>query len=451
MAQVQSAIGEKSQVEQFQLNAEQFLPGGVGGSGRYNPALGYSLFLKRAEGCRIFDLDDKEYIDFNLSHGATFLGFGNLAIRKAIEDALETGILSGYETQHSAALGETLAMILPSAEMIRFANSGTEGTMLTLRLARAFTGKKKVLKFWGHFHGLHDYILYNAHSPLAPIESGNYVPLSQESAGIPSAMDDLILVLPWKDEEALEKAIKEEGDQIAAIIMEPINYNSGCIIPDKSYLEFVQKLASRNNIVLIYDEVLSAFRTGPSCAQGYFGVTPDLTVISKALGNGVPIAIVAGKREIMSRVAPFGDVAHSGTYTGNLLSVMVAKACLNEITKDGFYDHIFAIADQLYGGLQEIFDRVGIPARVQGLGARFGIYFGFTDEVKTFSDTLKHDTNLTASFMRACAERGVYFHNYGTLSLGHHGFSSSHTALDIDESLNRIETALNDMKKEGID
>jgi glutamate-1-semialdehyde 2,1-aminomutase len=378
------------------------------------------------------------------------LGFGNPVIKKAIEDALETGILSGYETKYSAQLGETLTRILPSAEMVRFANSGTEGTILTLRLARAYTGKKKVVKFWGHFHGLHDYILYNAHSPLTPIEPGGYVPLSQESAGIPTEMDDLILVIPWKDEEAIEKAVKEEGDQIAAIIMEPINYNSGCIIPDNNYLEFVRKLASRNNIVLIYDEVLSAFRTGPSCAQGYFGVTPDLTVISKALGNGVPIAIVAGKREIMSRLAPFGDVAHSGTYTGNLLSVMVAQACLDEITKDGFYDHIFAIADQLYSGLREVFDRAGIPARVQGLGARFGIYFGFTDEVKTFSDALKHDTNLAANFMRACAGRGVYFHNYGNMALGHHGFSSSHTAMDIEESLNRIETALKDMIKEGI-
>jgi glutamate-1-semialdehyde 2,1-aminomutase len=450
MAKALSPVREKSQVKQFQHIAEQYLPGGVGGSGRYNPALGYSLFLKRAKGARIFDLDDKEYIDFNLSHGATFLGFGNPAIRKAIEDALETGILSGYETKYSAQLGETLTRILPSAEMIRFANSGSEGTLLALRLARAFTGKKKVLKFWGHFHGLHDYVLYNAHSPLMPIEPGRYIPLSHESAGIPNELDDLILVLPWKDEEALEKAVKEEGDQIAAIIMEPINYNSGCIIPDKNYLEFVLKLASRNNIVLIYDEVLSAFRTGPSCAQGYFGVTPDLTVISKALGNGVPIAIVAGKREIMSWLTPLGDVAHSGTYTGNLLSVMVAQACLDEITKEGFYDHIFAIADQLYSGLREVFNRAGIPAHVQGLGARFGIFFGFTHEVKTFSDTLKHDTHLAANFMRACAGRGVYFHNYGNMSLGHHGFSSSHTTADIGESLNRIETALRDMSKGGL-
>ena len=269
-----SIIGE-SKVKQFQHKAEQYLPGGVGGSGRYNPILGYSLFLKQAKGSRIIDLDNKEYIDFNMSHGATFLGFGHPAIKKAIEDALDTGLTSGYETIYSTELGETLSKILPSAEMMRFANSGTEGVVLTLRLARAFTGKKKVLKFWGHFHGLDDYILYNAHSPLTSIQPGGYVPLCRESAGIPAELDDLILVIPWKDEEALEKAVKEEGDQIAAIIMEPINYNSGCITPDRNYLEFVRNLASRNNIVLIYDEVLSAFRTGPSCAQGYFGAPPD--------------------------------------------------------------------------------------------------------------------------------------------------------------------------------
>ena len=149
----------------------------------------------------------------------------------------------------------------------------------------------------------------------------------------------------------------------------------------------------------------------------------------------------------MSRLTPFGDVTHSGTYTGNLLGVMAARACLVEITREGFYDHIYAIADQLYNGLSQIFDRMGIPARVQGLGARFGIYFGITDEVKTFSDTLKHDTKLAGNFMSACTRHGVYFHNYGKIALGHHGFSASHTKTDINEALNRIETAVKDLIK----
>jgi glutamate-1-semialdehyde 2,1-aminomutase len=432
-------------VKQFQDEAEKYLPGGVAGSGRYNPTLGYSLFLKRAEGSRIFDLDGNEYVDFNLSHGATFLGHGHPAVRKAIEEALDYGIIAGYETEQTLALAKTITEIIPCAEMVRLANSGTEGTMLTLRLARAYTGRKKLLKFWGHFHGLHDYVMYNAHSPLTPQAPGKPVPLQRESDGIPDELDDLVLVIPWQDEEALESVIKQQHDQIAAIMMEPINYNSGCIVADKTYMEFVRRLATQYNIVLIYDEVLSAFRTGVSCAQGYFGVTPDLCVISKAIANGIPLAIVTGRKDMLSLATPIGDVTHSGTYCGNLISVMAARACLAEITRDGFYDHIFDVADHLYSGLRDLFLRANVPARVQGLGARFGIFFGFTEEVKHFSDTLKHDGAIAAEFMRACTRRGVYFHSYGKLAGGHHGTSAAHTIQDIDESLNRIESALKDL------
>lgn len=431
-----------SKVEEFQKIAEKYLPGGVAGSGRYNPTLGYSLYLKSAEGPKIYDLDGKGYIDFNLSHGAAFLGHNHPAIRQAIEDTMTVGLLAGYETEHTTELAKTIQEIIPCAEMMRMANSGTEGTMLTFRLARAYTGKKIIIKFWGHFHGLHDYVMYNAHSPLTPVEPGLLIPLNQESAGVPEEMDSLILVLPWKDEETLENIVKQRGHEIAAIIMEPINYNSGCIVASKSYMEFVRKLATHNNIVLIYDEVLSAFRTGASCAQGYYGVTPDLCVISKALANGIPTAIIAGKKDIMSLATPMGDVTHSGTYCGNLLSVMAAQACLKEITREGFYDHIYAVSDQLYEGLSDVFEHAGFPARVQGLGARFGIFFGFIEEVETFADTLKNDNEMAADFLKACAKNGVYFHSYGKLAGGHHGYSASHTSADIDEALNRIESAL---------
>lgn len=441
-----SVDNEPSKVLEFQKAAEKYIPGGVTGSGRFNPTLGYSLYLQRAEGSKIYDLDGKDYIDFNLSHGAAFLGHNHPAINKAINETMRIGLLAGYETTHSNELAKTINEIIPCAEMMRMANSGTEGTMLTFRLARAYTGKKIIIKFWGHFHGLHDYVMYNAHSPLTPVEPGELIPLNQESAGIPDEMDSLILVLPWKDEETLEKIVRQRGHEIAAIIMEPINYNSGCIVASKSYMEFVRKLATDNNIVLIYDEVLSAFRTGASCAQGYYGVTPDLCVISKALANGIPTAIVAGKKEIMSLSTPIGDVTHSGTYCGNLLSVMAAQACLNEITREDFYDHIYAVSDQLYEGLSDVFEQVGFPARVQGLGARFGIFFGFKEEVETFADTLKNDNEMAADFLKACVKKGVYFHSYGKLAGGHHGYSASHTSADIDEAFNRIESALREMQ-----
>ena len=425
--------------------AEEFLPGGVAGSARFNPALGYALRISRAEGSRIYDVTGKEYIDFNLAHGAAFLGYAHPGVRRALEAALDSGVISGYETEQNLVLARKICEIIPCAQMVRLANSGTEGTMLALRLARAYTGKPKLLKFWGHFHGLHDYVMYNAHSPLTPVRRGSRLTLQRESAGIPGLLDELVEVIPWQDEDALLSLLRQQSDQIGAIMMEPINYNSGGIVASKAYMEFVRRLAREHNIVLIYDEVLSAFRTGVSCAQGYYGVTPDLCVISKAISNGLPLAVVAGKREIMSQVTPFGEVTHSGTTTGNLLSVSAALACLEEITLPGFYDNIYSLAEHLYRGLTELFMRAEIPARVQGVGARFGLFFGFTDEVRDFSDTLKHDGVLAAQFLRVCASKGVYFHSYGALASGHHGFSAAHTHADIDEALNRIESALREL------
>lgn len=436
---------EDSRVMQLQRAAEQYLPGGVAGSGRFNPSLGYALFLARAEGAWLWDVDGKDYIDFNLSHGAAFLGHRHPAVTAAIQEALDIGVLAGYETEYTLDLARQIVATIPCAEAVKLTNTGSEGTMLALRLARAFTGKQKYLKFWGHFHGLHDLAMYNAHAPDTPPPPGELVPLVHESAGMPDELDSLVLVAPWKDAETLERVVRAQGDQIAAIIMEPINYNSGCIVAGRAYMQFVRDLATRHGVVLIYDEVLSAFRTGPSCAQGYYGVTPDLCVISKAVANGVPLAVVTGRRDIMQRTTPVGDVVHSGTYSGNLLGVMAARACLAEINRPGFYDPLYALADQLYEGLAGLFDRAGIPARVQGLGARFGLHFGFTGEVKTYADTLKQDGALAAEFLRACTRRGVYFHSYGRMAAGHHGFSAAHTPAIIDEALNRIETALGDM------
>ena len=429
----------------LRAEAQRYLPGGVGASGRFNPCLGYALYIRNAEGCRIWDVDGKEYIDFNLAHGAAFLGYNHPATRAAMEAAIEAGVLCGYETAAHTDLARKITEIIPCAERVRYANTGSEGTMICVRLARARSGKHKILKFWGHFHGLYDYMMYNSHTPLTPVEPGSIVAPCPESAGMPPQTDDLVVVVPWKDEAALEKALRQHGDEIGGIIMEPINYNQGCIVADSEYMQFVRDQASAHDIVLIYDEVLSAFRTGPGCAQGYYGVSPDVCVLGKAVANGAPLTVVAGKAEVMDQVGPHGEVAQSGTFTGNPPAVMTSLAAVTELTKPGFYDHIYAAADRMYGGLAEILDRGGVAARVQGLGGRFGIFFGFTEPVERFDDTLNRDRELTAKFISACAAKGVYFHDYGALVAGHHGVSASHTLDDIDEALNRIESAVQAM------
>ena len=425
--------------------AARYMPGGVGATGRINSCLGYALHIKSAEGCRIYDVDDNEYIDFNLAHGAAFLGYNHPATKQAMESALQAGILAGYETEAHIELAKRITEIIPCAEAVRYGNTGSEGTMICVRLARAYTKRPKILKFWGHFHGLYDYVMYNSHTPLTPVEPGSIIVPERESAGIPEILDDLIVVVPWKDEAALERALDEHGNEIAGIIMEPINYNQGCIVADTSYMQFVRDKATDNGSVLIYDETLSAFRTGPGCAQDHYGVNPDLGVLGKAVANGGAIVVLGGKKEVMNQVGPIGDVSQSGTFTGNPPAVNCALASVNEITKDGFYDDIEMVGQRLYSGMAELFENAKIPARVQGLGARFGFFFGLTDAVETFDDTLKRDREMSTRFIRSCADRGVYFHDYGELVAGHHGVSASHSIADIVEALNRIESAIYSM------
>ena len=422
--------------------AERYLPGGVGATGRYNPCLGYALAIRAAEGCRIWDVDGKEYIDFNLAHGAAFLGYKHPATQRALETALEAGVLAGYETEAHVELARKITEIIPCAERVRYGNTGSEGTMVCVRLARAFSKRPKILKFWGHFHGLYDYMMYNSHTPLIPVEPGSIIAPEVESAGVPGVINDLVVVEPWKDEEALEKALAQHGEEIGGIIMEPINYNQGCIVADSVYMQKVRDLASANGSVLIYDEVLSAFRTGPDCAQGYYGVTPDLCVLGKAVANGGAVVVIAGKAEVMNLVGPLGPVGQSGTFTGNPPAIMTALASVDEVCTPGFYDHIYAASEKMCSGLAEQFERAGIAARVQGLGGRFGIFFGSTDPVERFDDTLDRDMEMRSRFIKASADAGVYFHDYGELVAGHHGVSASHTMDDIDEALNRTESAI---------
>ena len=428
--------------------AKLYMVSGVSGSARFNAALGRPLYLTHGDGCHIYDVDGREYIDYNLSHGATFLGHNHPTIKAAISKALEMGIICAYETEFHGRAAELICQTVPCAEQVRFANSGTEATLGAIRLARAATGRQKILKFEGHFHGLHDYVMWNAHGkerkefPTYP-----YVPPEVESAGVPEEISQFVVVVPWNDPAAFQQAMREHGDELAAVICEPVNYNSGCILPEAGFLNLLREEATRHGAILIFDEVLSGFRMAPGGAQQYYGVTPDLCTLAKAVANGLPLAVVAGKRELMQQYSPSGPAAHSGTYSGHLFAVLAAIASLTEIRQEGFYDPIMAKADRLYHGLADLFESHGVPARVQGLGARFGIYFGVTGPVRNYQDAARIDGELGYKFIRACFERGVYFHNYGKLALGHHGFSVAHTLADIDETLNRVESALQDMSR----
>jgi glutamate-1-semialdehyde 2,1-aminomutase len=418
------------------------LPGGVSSSIRYNQALGRPFYIARGEGAYLYDLEGREYVDLLTSHGAALLGHNHPGIRAAIEEALRCGIVCSSETPAQRRVAATLAEMVPCIDMVRFTCSGTEATMHAIRLAREYTGREIIIKFEGHFHGLHDYVMWNyggwkSGGPPAE-ESGATLPPVVQSGGIPAGISAYVLVLPGNDLEAVRRTLRTRGHEIAAVILEPIHYNAGCIVPPREYLHGLRELTRAHGVILIFDEILSAFRTGPGCAQAYFDVTPDLCTIGKCVAGGTPMSLFGGRREIMEHLRPLGNAEHSGTYNAHLIPILAAEACLREIRRPGFYDHLTALADRLYPGMNALFQRRGFPARAQGLGARFGLYFGFTDEVRNYRDTARQDTALALRFFRGMLERGVYFCDAGGKPM-HHGFSAAHTLADVDRVLQATE------------
>lgn len=422
--------------------ARCYLPGGVSASARANKAIGHPFYVSRGDGSRVYDLDGREYIDMCMSHGASLLGHNHPKIKAAVAQALELGTICSYETEYHSALAKRITELVPCAEMVRFAGSGTETIMHALRLVRTVTGREKIIKFEGHFHGYSDAVNYSVAPPVdkagPPANPGPY----PQSSGMPSILKDLVIVVPFNDPVALEAAFAKHGHEAATLIMEPVNYDSGCIIPQSGFVQLCRDLCNRYGVLLFFDEVLTAFRMAAGGAQEYLGVVPDLCVLGKAFGAGMPISAIAGKREIMMQLRPEGQSECSGTYLAHLTAVLAALAALDEYSKPGFYERLDSIGQRFYSGFQEIIDRSGVPMRLQYVGPRFGMYFGIKDEVTNYREAAQQNHAMLLKFIAACIDRGVYFH-----VSPHHGFSSAHTEADIDRALEAIEGAMSDVKQ----
>jgi glutamate-1-semialdehyde 2,1-aminomutase len=384
--------------------ALQVLPLGVSSNFRYwGPTA--SPVVARAEGCHTWDADGNRYIDYRLGFGPIILGHAHPVVCDRVAEVMRRGTIFAALTELETRVAERIVRICPGVELVRFANSGAEATMHALRIARGYTGREKILKFEGQYHGMYDYVLWSTASANPAALGSRYDPIKyQQSSGIPAAIRDLILTLPYNDFELLERALKREGHHVAAIIVEPILGNSFSIGPREGWLEFLRQKCDEYGIVLIFDEVKTGFRVAPGGAQELFGVQADLVTYAKSIANGFPLAAIGGKRPIMQVIGR--GVSQGGTYCANAVGTAAADATL-ELLEDGqILQAINAQGNKLKTGISDILTDSGIAHHVQGPGAMFGITL-MADEAWEFRDVRKHNAALYEAIARELVTRGV--------------------------------------------
>lgn len=432
-----------SRNQELYEEASQLLVGGASAGQRYNAALGYPLYLERADGSRLWDVDGNEYIDFHGGSGAALFGHNHPRIKQALVGAIDRGFFMNYDSEDTLELAKLTREIFPSCEKIRLANTGSEATQAALRIARGHTGRNLVLRFEGHFHGMHENIWFN-HNMVAQADAHGEVKTTPDSAGFPVEAADNVINVIFNDVDALEFAVKKYAGQIAAVILEPISYNCGCLEAREHFLAAVREICTREGIVLIFDEVICGLRMSPGSAQVRFGVLPDLTTAAKAIGGGLPIALVGGKAEILDNLNPLGKVSMSGTYTGSLLPVVAAVECMRMSLEPGFTEHFDALGERLFRGIDELLAQHKLPGHVRGLGARWAIYFGVEDPEDDFDFrrvAAEFDRAMDKRFVTAASAAGLWFHDTSTsITPAHRALLTAHTMADMDETLDKMDS-----------
>ena len=422
--------------------AKKYYVGGVHAANRFHSCLGAPLYLDHVQGSRLYDVDGNEYLDFHTSAGAAFFGYKHPRLMAAAREALDRGGLMNFETESHITLAKLMRKQIPCAERIRIGNTGTEVTQAAIRLARGYTGRDICIRMEGHFHGMHELIWYN-HNHQADMAKDGEITTLPDTAGVPECFRSVVKNVEFNNYDALERICEKYSGQIACIIMEPISFNCGCYPARKSYLEKVRQLCDRENIVLIFDEVICGLRLRPGTAQAYYGVTPDLATFAKAIGGTFPIAALCGKEKVMRCLAPEGKVGMSGTYTGSLMAVLASIECFRMAAEPGFYDQIDQKADMLYGGINDLFAKHGIKGHCHGIGARFGMFFGVEnpdDDLNWRKFVGQYDVSMNRKFVTKALEKGMYFVDPGCgPAPSHCGFSVQHSMEDIAEALEKID------------
>lgn len=381
--------------------AQTLIPGGVNSPVRAFRSVGRTpLFIKEAIGAQLTDVDGNRYIDYVGSWGPMILGHAHPEVIEAIRKTAAYGTSFGAPTELEILLAEEIVKAYPSIERVRLVSSGTEATMSALRVARGFTGRDRIVKCEGCYHGHSDALLVKAGSGLATFGT-------PDSSGVPADFARNTVVVPYNDSEALESIFQEQGDQIACVILEPVAGNMGCVPPQPGYLQAVRKITAENDALLIFDEVISGFRVAYGGAQELYGIKADLTCLGKIIGGGLPVGAFGGKSEVMEKVAPLGPVYQAGTLSGNPLAVAAGLETLRLLRTLNPYDALDKRASRLEAGLRDAASKAGIAATVNRVGSILTGFF--TDEQVTGWDTAKKsNTELYARFFRAMLERKVY-------------------------------------------
>jgi len=403
------------------------------------------VFVERGQGSHVWDADGNEYVDFMMSFGALIQGHAHPKLVEVVSQTMAQGSHFAAATPAEVEAAERLRRMVPSAEVVRFANSGSEATMLALRLARAHTGRNKFLKFEGHYHGWYDLYLLNAHShapeKLGSPENPNRMP---DSEGIPASTFDDVVLAPWNDFAALERVMKQHGRELAAVITEPVMANMGCILPREGYLERLRALTQDCDALLILDEVVTGFRYAPGGCQEYYGIQPDISTFGKALGAGFPVGAVAGPRSILDRMRWSENmVLHYGTFNGHRLTMKVVAANLELLSANGAYQKLHSVGNAAISGLRDVFRRHNTKAIVQGFGPMFQIYFTDRDAIHDYRDYCTYvNTHLYSRFVHRLLERGIYM----TPSNGLHWIiSTAHGDEDIALLIEAADLACTDL------
>lgn len=384
-------------------SAQEHIPGGVNSPVRaFKGVGGTPIFFDHAKGAYVFDVDGNRYVDYVGSWGPMILGHSAPQILDAIRERMELGLSFGAPTAIENDMASEVCKLIPSMDMVRMVNSGTEATMSAIRLARGYTGRDKLVKFEGCYHGHSDSLLVKAGSGMLTLG----VPTSP---GVPASVAEHTITLNYNDLDHVRECFAQIGDQIACVIIEPVAGNMNCIPPARSFLQGLRELCDVHGIVLIFDEVMSGFRVALGGAQAYYNIVPDMTCLGKVIGGGLPVGAFGGKRAIMECLAPLGPVYQAGTLSGNPLAMAAGLAMLKEIQKPGMYEQLTARVEQMLTGFKAAADKHGIPFTCNKAGSMFGLFFTELQQVQCFRDVADHcDTQRFGKFFHGMLEQGVY-------------------------------------------